>query len=215
MLQHELLIMVTAPLALLSAPWMPLWRGVPLTWRRLVLRPLGRRPQIFPILRRVGHTLGSPVFAWLFYVVDLTVWHLPFFYDLTEANKAIHYTEHALFLVTALFFWGQVIPSFPFKPRLGYAGQLVYMFTATVHGNALDWFLLSATTPIYGYYAALPRAPGMVSAVVDEHLAAGIMMSATMFAFILMLVVIAGLWLAEEERRTAVMDAALAGEQQS
>jgi cytochrome c oxidase assembly factor CtaG len=55
----------------------------------------------------------------------------------------------------------------------------------------------------------------MVSAVVDEHLAAGIMMSATMFAFILMLVVIAGLWLAEEERRTAVMDAALAGEQQS
>lgn len=214
MLQHEILIFVTAPLALISAPWMPLWRGVPLTWRRAILRPIARNRAVFPAVHRISRVVGSPVFAWLFFVVDLSIWHIPAMYDLTEANDAIHYTEHALFLLTALLFWGQILPSFPFKPRLGYAGQIIYLFAATLQGNLLDWFLMTATTPIYGYYAALPRTPDMVSAIVDEHIAAGIMMVTSIFAFVLLLMVTAGLWLIEEERRSEAATAQLLAQRQ-
>jgi cytochrome c oxidase assembly factor CtaG len=215
MLQHAIIIFLTAPLALLSAPWMPLWRGVPLSWRRAILRPIGRNHRVvFPVLHRITHFIGAPLFAWFFYVIDLSLWHIPALYDLTEANRTVHYTEHALFLITALLFWGQIIPSFPFKPRLGYIGQIIFVFAATLHGNLLDWVLMSATTPIYAYYAALPRSPGMVSAVIDEHFAAGIMMTASLFAFVALLMVIAGLWLLEDERRTEALDAQIVAQRQ-
>lgn len=209
MLQHELLIFVTAPLALLSAPWMPMWRGLPLAWRRGVLRPLARRGVIHK-LSRVAQVVGSPTFAWFFFAVTLSFWHLPVMYDLTEQYVAVHYTEHAMFLITALLFWGQVIPSFPFRPSLSQGMQIAFIFAATLHGNLLDWFLMSATTPIYPYYAAIPRTPDMISAVVDQHLASAIMMVASLVAFVLVLLVIAGLWLADDERRTAEMDARIA-----
>jgi cytochrome c oxidase assembly factor CtaG len=73
---------------------------------------------------------------------------------------------------------------------------------------------MSATTPIYAYYAALPRSPGMVSAVIDEHFAAGIMMTASLFAFVALLMVIAGLWLLEDERRTEALDAQIVAQRQ-
>lgn len=209
MLQHELLIFVTAPLALLSAPWMPMWRGLPLAWRRGVLRPLARRGVIHK-LNRVAQVVGSPIFAWFFFAVTLSFWHLPVMYDLTEQYVAIHYTEHALFLIAALLFWGQVIPSFPFRPSLSQGMQIAFLFAATLQGNLLDWFMMSATTPIYPYYAAIRRTPDMVSAVVDQHLAAGIMMVASLASFVVVLIVIAGLWLADDERRTAEMDAQIA-----
>jgi cytochrome c oxidase assembly factor CtaG len=215
MLQHELLIFVTAPLALLSAPWMPMWRGIPLAWRRGVLRPLARNWGIIHKLNQVAHVVGSPLFAWFFFIIDLSVWHLPVMYDLTEQYPALHYTEHALFLFTALLFWGQIIPSFPFRPSLGYAGQVVFIFAATLQGNLLDWFIMSATTPIYPYYAALPRTPDMVSAVVDQHFAAGIMMSASLVSFVVVLLTIAGLWLLAEERRTEQLNAQIAAAQAS
>jgi cytochrome c oxidase assembly factor CtaG len=207
MFQHAILIFGAAPLALLSAPWMPLWRGVPLAARRAVLRPLGRTRWVFPLLHRVGRIVGSPIFAWLFFIGDLTFWHIPQFYDLTEANKAIHYTEHGLFLITGLLFWGQIIPSFPFALRMGYVGQIIYLFTATLFNNVLDLFLMTATTAVYPYYAALPRSPSMVSPVVDEHLAAGIMMTASIFAFLLLMMVVAAFWLIEEERRSEAQEA--------
>jgi cytochrome c oxidase assembly factor CtaG len=73
---------------------------------------------------------------------------------------------------------------------------------------------MSATTPVYAYYAALPRSPGMVSAVVDEHFAAGIMMTASLVAFVLLLIVTAGLWLTEEERRTEAASVQLLAQRQ-
>jgi cytochrome c oxidase assembly factor CtaG len=209
MLQHEMLIFLTAPLALLSAPWMPMWRGVPLSWRRAVLGRIARNRAIFPAVHRISRVIGAPLFAWLFYVIDLSFWHIPAIYDLTEASDAIHYTEHALFLITALLFWGQIIPSFPFRPRQRYVQQVIYVFAATMHGNLLDWFLMSATTPIYPYYAALPRTPDMISAVVDEHIASAIMMTGSLVAFVTLLMVIAGLWLLEEERRSEAFNAKL------
>ena len=208
MLQHEILIFVTAPLALLSAPWMPMLLGIPLSWRRAALRPLARSGVIHG-LNRVAHVVGSPMFAWWFFILDLSLWHLPVMYDLTEQYDAVHYTEHALFVITALLFWGQVIPSWPFKRRLGYTGQIIFLFAATLQGNLLDWIIISANTPIYPYYAAIPRTPDMVSAVVDQHLAAGIMMTTSIVSFVAMLIVIAGLWLRDEERRTELVTAQL------
>lgn len=202
MLQHEILIYVTAPLALLSAPWMPLLRGIPRAWRLVALRWLVRQQGLFHGLQRIAHVMGAPLFAWFFFVGDLTFWHIPTMYDLTEAYVGIHYTEHALFLITALLFWGQLVPSWPFKPRLTYVGQIVFMFAATLQGNVLDLWLETATTPSYPYYAALPHTPDMFSAIVDQHLAGGIMMSFSIAASILMLVIVAGLWLAEDERKT-------------
>ncbi|HEX5569835.1 MAG TPA: hypothetical protein VFX31_00515, partial [Ktedonobacterales bacterium] len=66
------------------------------------------------------------------------------------------------------------------------------------------------TTAIYPYYAALPRAAGAISAVTDIHLAGGVMDAADTALFISAIIVALALWLRDDERRQATVDAQIA-----
>lgn len=175
MVQHVILTMVVAPLLVLGAPALPLLRGVPLGIRRYVLQSAGRQGWVHRTWRGISHPLASPVGAWCLFVGDFAVWHLPPLYDLTLEQAAVHYLEHLLFLVTAILFWAQVIPSRPFVPRWPLTDRAIYLGSVAVVGNALDVIFISVPVPVYSYYAVIPRQPGMMSALVDQSVAAGVM----------------------------------------
>jgi cytochrome c oxidase assembly factor CtaG len=198
MIQHVLLLTVAAPLIVLGAPWMSLWRPLPLGFRRDVAKTLARARWTAP-LRAAGRALGRPTGAWLAFSINLVVWHIPVLFDLTLQHIWIHACEHTTFLVFGILLWSQVIESPPLRLRLRMDQRVYYMVAASAVGWVLSLVLAFATTPLYPVYAHLANRPGGISALTDQQLAAGVMLvpgSLTMSIFVFI-----GLyrWLAPED----------------
>ncbi len=174
MAQHVLLVAVAPPLFVLGAPWMPLWLGFPLRLRRPLARALVRSRPARP-LRAVVSAVATPLGAFLAFNVDLLVWHLPALYDLTLRNQAVHDAEHALFLATGILFWAQILPSWPLHRRLAFGARLACILATAFAGWLLAVVFAFAPTPLYSPYADLSSRPGGISALGDQHLAAGVM----------------------------------------
>jgi putative membrane protein len=174
MVQHVLLLVVVAPLAVLAAPWMRLWRALPLTLRRALARWAVNGVTAAP-LRALTRALGHPWVAWALLAGDLIAWHVPAAYDLTLRSEVVHYTEHASFLLFALLAWGQVIDSPPFRSRLQAPHRVAFALGAMAVGWGLALMLAFASQPWYSAYAALGHRPGGISALTDQHLGAGVM----------------------------------------
>src|SRR6266699_4077870 len=174
MIQHLLILVVMAPLLVAAAPLQPLWLGLPRRARRLV-----RSSAILNAgspFHRLGHWLRQPVISCILLIVGTWVWHLPALYDLALTNAAIHdWCEHATFLVVSFFFWTQVIPSPPLRPRLGYLGRAGCVGIAILQNVILAVLIGFAQVPLYAPYAHLALAPGGLSALQDQQLGAGIM----------------------------------------
>jgi putative membrane protein len=195
MLQHVLLMMVAAPLLVLGAPWMPLWRPLPLTVRRGVAGALVKSPSL-AWLRRAAVNVAKPWPAWCLFNFNLGVWHLPALYDLTLRNTAVHYAEHASFVLLGLLFWAQMIDSPPFHARLGDLGRVLY---ATA-GSAASWLLavVLAIAPTPLYPAQESAHPGL-SALGDQQIAAGVMLGPGSIPYAIVVFYCLYVWLGTDE----------------
>src|SRR5436309_1681100 len=96
MTQHEILILVAAPLLVLGRPIVPfLWALTP-RWR---LRVGGWSRNHY--WSATWKTLTAPLVVCLLHGLALWVWHLPALYQAAIDSAAIHATEHVCFLATA------------------------------------------------------------------------------------------------------------------
>lgn len=201
MVQHLVLITVSAPLLALAAPAMPLWRGLPRGLRRPLARLALRHPALSPA-RSLWRGLGQPIPAWLLATANLWLWHWTPLYDLTLRNHAVHHLEHALFLGTGVLLWIQVIDQSPFKSRLGYLQRSSYLFFATVQSWVLAAVLAFAPAAYYAY-AQLPVRPGGLTALDDQQVGAGMMWVPGSVSYSVAIFVLLLLWLRDEERSPA------------
>lgn len=174
MCQHLLLMVVAAPLLVLSAPWLVLLRGIPVAPRRSLSRVALGAGWLSPI-RRLGSAVNRPLVAWLLFVVSIWVWHRPVPYDWTLSNLTVHYTEHGMFFGLGVLFWLQVIDSYPLRSRLTYMERIAYLVAFAVQNWILAMSLTFASGPWYAGYAHLHSRPGGISALADQQLGAGIM----------------------------------------
>jgi cytochrome c oxidase assembly factor CtaG len=149
MVQHMVLIMVSAPLLALAAPGRPLLAGMP---RRLRAR-----------LVRVGR--GLPLgwlltahFAWAAHIGLLWAWHMPEAYDAALRHELVHYVEHACFLATAWLFWWHLATVT--RHRLRGPVALLYVMAAVPPGAALGALLTFPDHPLYPLQAARALAAG-------------------------------------------------------
>jgi putative membrane protein len=198
MLQHVVLMSFAPPLIVLGAPWIPVWRGLPLGARR----PLARSAVGLPGTVRAGFRgLRDPYIVFVLVSVDLAVWHLPALYDLTLRNNAVHYSEHALFITLGLLFWLQVLDSPPLHPRLSALRRAGYTTAGAATGWLLALVLALAPTPIYAAYASLAHRPGGLSPLGDQELAAGVMIGIGAIPFSVAVFVLIYQWLDEERPR--------------
>ena len=200
MAQHVLLLTVAPPLIALSAPWSRLWQPLPLRFRRAAARALVLGPG-WAWLRAAARPVRRPLPAWLLFNGNLVLWHVPFLYDATLRNGAVHDVEHALFFSTGLLFWTRVVDSPPLRAALGWLGRVAYVVGAIAVGWVLAIVLALAHSPFYAPYAALAHRPGGLSALGDQQIAAGVMWVPGSIAFTVAFVVFLYRWLDPEPVR--------------
>jgi cytochrome c oxidase assembly factor CtaG len=195
MIQHVLLMLVAAPLFVLSRPWMRLWRAVPLGLRRTVARGVVQSRSAAP-LRHAARFAGSPGGALALFAVVLLGWHVPAMFDATLRSEAIHILEHVLFFAVALLFFKHLIPSPPLRAPLGDASRALFATAGMIVSWVLAVALAVAPTPLYAHYAHLASRPGGISALGDQQLAAGVMWVPGSVTFLILVLIHVHRWLA-------------------
>jgi putative membrane protein len=205
MLQHVVLMAIVPPLVVGAAPWLTIWRAVPLEARRSAARGVLRLPAV---VRRGLRGLVAPLPAWLLINVDLGIWHVPWLYDLTLRNAVVHGVEHTSFLVLGTLFWIPILDSPPLHARLGQLRRALYVTAGAATGWVLALVLAFAPTPLYPAYAVLHHRLAGLSALGDQQLAAGVMLGIGSIPFTIAVFVFIYRWLDEERpavtRRTAL-----------
>jgi cytochrome c oxidase assembly factor CtaG len=200
MLQHVVLMTVVPPLVVIAAPWLTIWRAVPLDARRSLARGVLALPAV---VRRGLRGLVTPLPAFVLINLDLGIWHVPWLYDLTLRDAVVHGVEHGSFLVLGTLFWIPILDSPPLHARLGQLQRAVYATAGAATGWILALVLAFASAPLYPAYAALPHRLGGVSALGDQQLAAGVMLGIGSIPFTIAVFVFIYRWLDEERPAVA------------
>lgn len=161
MLQHLLLVLVAAPLLVVSAPgYVMLW-AFPIGVRR-ALAPAGLT------LQRAWRAVSRPAVAWVLFVITIWLWHLPALYDAALGSEPLHALEHLCFLATAWLFWWQLLHPLG-RRNLSRGASVLYVFTASIQGSALGALLTFAPSPLYPAYAVTQLSP--LTPLQDQQLA--------------------------------------------
>jgi cytochrome c oxidase assembly factor CtaG len=170
MLEHVALTMAVAPALVFGAR--PLLRVLP--------RRLGRA------LVRVGH----PALGWSAFAAAQLATHFTGFYDFADQHEWAHHLEHALYLVTAVWFWW---------PVLGrrWRWSVPYLLAAMPVQAVIGVLMLSSDRPWYAQYRS----------VADQHRAGALMWLLGSLAMGAALVWSAWDWLRAEERRALAREA--------
>ncbi len=147
MIQHEILMLVSAPLLLLGRPSLVFVWALPQRWRKIA--PLTNHCTI----RRPWTLISAPVAAWCLHAVALWAWHVPVLFDATLRSDAIHAAQHISFFATALLFWWTVLGDH--RSRLGDGAAIIYVFTTGIHMSILGALLTFAPRPWYPVYSLI------------------------------------------------------------
>src|SRR5579884_1918749 len=115
MIEHLLISMVAPPLMLLGIPaWM--------------VRPALTKRYLLPVLR----VLLLPIVAIAFFNSVQVFTHLPPVVDYILRHHPVHFLAHVLLFASALVMWWPVFSPLPELPRLGFAGQMIYLFVQSL-----------------------------------------------------------------------------------
>ncbi|HWI73161.1 MAG TPA: cytochrome c oxidase assembly protein [Baekduia sp.] len=137
---------------------------------KVLLRPAART--ILDLERALG-PLANPVFAVVFYVAIMWLWHIPALYDLALEHSAVHVLEHTFFLSAGLLYWWHLLSPVRGRHLTGLA-PVAYMASTKVFVGLLGIFLTFAPTSIYSFYEHRPEVWGL-HASDDQALAGAIM----------------------------------------
>jgi putative membrane protein len=182
MVQHELLMVIAAPLLVLGRPLATWTWALPPAQRRSAGRWTQHRAWA-----SVWGVLTDPLVAWALHALALWAWHIPALFDGALHHEGLHILQHLSFFVTALFFWWAVLGHDP-RGRYGPGHSAAYLFTTMLHTAALGALLSLAPTPWYSAYAPLTGALGL-DPLEDQQLGGLVMWVPAGLAY-----VVAALW---------------------
>jgi putative membrane protein len=195
MVQHEMLIVVAAPLMALGAPLVATLWALPAGARRALA---GRvRNTAVPALWGAA---TAPGVAMLLHAVALWTWHLPRLYDYAVAHDSVHVLEHLSFFVTAAVFWWAIANGR--YGRSGYGAAVVYVFATGLHSGLLGALLTFSPRVWFAAYA-MPHGAGL-SPLEDQQLAGLLMWVPAGFLLVVGALVFFAAWLRESERRVGL-----------
>lgn len=196
MAQHEMLMIVAAPLLVLGRPLVAFLWALPAGWRRSV----GHAFQVEPVAK-CWQFLTNALVVTLMHALALWLWHIPAWYEATLSSDVIHGIQHSCFLFTATLFWWALIHGR--YGRLGYGAAVLYVFFTTGHSGALGALIAFAPRLWYPIYASRTAAWGL-DAIEDQQLAGLIMWIPAGVLFTILGIALFAAWLGEAERRVAL-----------
>lgn len=193
MTQHELLMLLAAPLMVLARPWLALLWAMPARGRVRSLELVGR-----PRVRRAWRAASHPALALGVHGLTLWLWHVPALFAAALESEAVHALQHATFFFTAaLFFWALFDGRYG---RAGYGASAVFVFLTALHSGVLGALLTVASGLWYPIHAARTDLWGLC-ALADQQLAGLIMWIPAGAALLVIALALFAAWLRESERR--------------
>lgn len=184
MVQHLLLMFVTAPLWLIGT------RG----WMIDRIIPKG--------LTKLVKWFTGPVSAFATFVVVLWFWHIPTFYEMAQEIEGIHILEHLTFIGAALIGWWPIAGSeTSLIPKPEPPIRMLYLFLLAIPCTTLAAILTFSHTPLYLFYVIAPHPFGL-DPLQDQHLGGLLMWVPTHMFLLLALAVTFLKWFANSNQES-------------
>jgi putative membrane protein len=197
MIQHELLMVVAAPLLVLGRPLEAWAWALPLPTPRSLHRLTRAKP-----LRRAWRMLTAPFSAWTVHALSVWLWHVPVLFRLALESVPLHILQHGCFFGSALAFWWA---AFGKGTRAPTATSIASLFTTMLHTSALGALLTFAPTV---WYATGQIPPFGLTPLEDQQLGGLVMWVPGGLGYMIAGLAIVARWLApagQGVRETAVM----------
>ena len=181
MVQHTTYAIIAAPLLLMGTPaWLARWLLSP-RWLLHTVRYLSR---LIP--------------ATLIFNFVIIVTHIPVVVDASLHHALLHFSLHALILVSSLIVWMPLLSPLPEVPRLQPLARMLFLFLQSVVPTVPASFLTFGDHPLYKFYETVPRLWG-ISALDDMRFAGLIMKILVGFSLWITITVVFFRWYNAEE----------------
>lgn len=205
MLQHEVLILLAAPLIAWSHPAATLLYALPIVFRRPV-GGLVSRIERHPVMAMCT----GPLASWLLHAVALWGWHIPSLYQATVTSDGVHALQHLSFFVTGLIFWSSLFGAG--RSSMSYGAATLYTFGTAVHCSALGALLTFSTVLWYPIYANRTGS-WHLTPLQDQQLGGLLMWVPSGIVFISIGIALFARWIlsAEERHKHTSLESATAG----
>lgn len=194
MVQHELLMVIAAPLLVLARPPVAWLWGLPRPWSQ----GLGRWWREAAAVRAIWQRLSAPLMAWSLHAAVLWAWHAPSLYQTAMRSTLVHNLQHVTFFGSALLFWWALL--YGRHGRQGYGFAVLAVFTTAVHSSVLGALLTASPVPWYQSHLAT-TATWNLTPLEDQHLAGLIMWVPAGMMYLVGALGLFAAWLSEAERR--------------
>ncbi len=193
MLQHELLLLIAAPLFAAAHPGVTLLYALPHSIRQpfgATIAKIERQPPFSLVL--------SPIAAFLFHAAALWLWHIPSLYQATLRSDLVHAAQHLSFFLSGVVFWSALYGAG--RSTMSYGQGVIYVFGTAAHCSALGALLTFSTVlwyPIYTNRTALWH----LTPLQDQQLGGLLMWVPSGVVFIIVGVWLFFCWLATSDER--------------
>jgi putative membrane protein len=193
MTQHEILMLVSAPLLVFGHPLFAMLWALP----RRTREAWGAWSQT-AIVACSWRAVTGPLAVFVAHALALWLWHTPRLYEAALHSEAIHAVEHLSFVVTAALFWWAMVHGR--YGRMGYGIAVLYIFLTAIHSSVLGALMTVTPDVLYPDYIA-SGAPWHVNAIEDQQLAGLLMWVPSGLVFIIFGLALFAAWLGESDKR--------------
>lgn len=207
MVEHEMLMAVSAPLLVLGRPLIAFVWAFPKHWRPR----FGRFSAVRPVRSLWLFATGAFV-AWAIHAIVLWIWHLPALFEAALASEPLHAVQHVSFLGAALLYWTSLLRRR--HDAEGRGAAVMSLFATTLHSSILGALLTLGTVSWYPFYGARSAAWGL-TALEDQQLAGLVMWVPGGLAYMGAALALVAAWLSESEARARRWETTLLKERHS
>lgn len=163
MIEHEIVMAISAPLIVISRPAAVLLWGLPTQARRQTARLLR-----VPMARSTWSWISGGTVATVLHGLAIWGWHAPPFFDAAVTNDTVHRLQHLSFFATGILFWWSIV----WRSGSGIAAW--HLFLTMLHMSVLGALMALAPHVLYLAQTRAAQAWGLTP-LEDQQLAGMIM----------------------------------------
>jgi putative membrane protein len=149
------------------------------------------------LLRTVRY-LSRLIPATIIFNVVIIVTHTPLVVNASLHHALLHFSIHALIVISSLIVWMPLLSPLPEVPRLVPLARMLFLFLQSVVPTVPASFLTFGDRPLYKFYETVPRLWGL-SALDDMRFAGLIMKIVVGFSLWVTITIIFFRWHSAEE----------------
>lgn len=163
MVEHEIVMAVSAPLMVMARPIAALMWGMPRRFRLSAGRLMRTG-----IVRKAWAFLSQGSVATFLHALAIWAWHAPVLFDAAIENVAMHRLQHLSFFATAILFWWSVL----WRSNRGAAAW--HLFVTMLHTGVLGALMALAPRVLYVMQTRTAQDWGLTP--LEDQQLAGLMM---------------------------------------